>query len=307
MKNIQIISLPNFRWINITNPTENEIEYLRTNFEFHPLDYEDILSPIQRPKLDDYPDYLFMVLTFPFYDRTSKEIKGSELDVFIGNDYLITSSDGQLERLNNLFWQCKTSDQLRHLYTNSGPTMLLYHIINKLQQACVPMIEHLNTDVLEIENLIFSGHEKKMVRDILLIKKNINHFRKFIRIHKTILEKLTSHHEKYFISASAISFFNNLINQTKEIWDNLNSLHENIDDIHTTNESLISFRINDIMRILTIFSVIFIPINFIAALFTIPAKNMPLIDESNGYIIIFGLIIFVVISLITIFKTKKWL
>lgn len=307
MKNLQIINLPNFRWINITNPSENEIEYLRSNFNFHPLDYEDVLSPVQRPKLDDYQDYIFMVLTFPFYDRAIKEIKGSELDVFIGNDYLITSSDGQLERLNNLFWQCKTSDQLRQLYTNNGPTMLLYHIINKLQQACIPMIEHINADVSDIENVIFSGHEKQMVRDILLTKKNINRFRKFIRIHKSILEKLTSHRDKYFISGSAIIFFNNLINQTKEIWDNLNSLHENIDDIQKTNESLISFRINDIMKVLTIFSVIFIPINFIAALFTIPAKNMPLIDENNGYIIIFGLIIFVVISLITIFKTKKWL
>ena len=307
MKNVQIIKLASFQWININNPTETEIQYLRENFNFHPLDYEDVLSPLQRPKLDDYQDYIFMVLAFPFYDRTEKEIKGSEIDIFIGHDFLITCSDGNLEQLNNLFWQCKTSDQLRQLYTDNGPTMLLYHLINKLQHSCLPMMEHISADISEAEKKIFSGQEKEMVRNILMIKRNINHFRKIIRIHKNVLQKLLTHKEKYFIASTAMSYFGNLVEQTKEIWDGLDNLRETVSDIHSTNESLISFRLNDIMRTLTIFSVIFIPINFIAALFTIPAKNMPLISGHNGFWVIVSLIICVVISLITIFKSKKWL
>lgn len=307
MKNVQIIKLPNFQWININKPTENEIQYLRENFNFHPLDFEDILSPMQRPKLDDYQDYLFMVLSFPFYDREEKTIKGSELNVFIGHDFLITCSDGQLERLDNLFWQCKTSDQLRSLYTNNGPTMLLYHIINKLQHSCFPMMEHITIDIAEVEKKIFAGQEKKMVYSILLIKRNINNFRKIIRIHKSVLQKLISHKEKYFISANAIVYFNNIVEQTKEIWDGLDSLRETINDIHNTNESLISFRLNDIMRTLTIISVIFAPINFIAFIFSMRANGMPIIENANGFAIILSIMLLTAFSLFVLFKKKKWL
>jgi magnesium transporter len=307
MKNLQTINLPNFRWLNITNAGEPEIEFLRSNFNFHPLDYEDVLAPRQRPKLDDYQDYIFMILTFPFYDRESKEIRGSELDIFIGHDYLITCSDGQLEKLNNLFWQCKTSDQLRQLYAGSNPTALLYHVVNKLQHACLPMIEHINSDVINIEKQIFSGQEKKMVAEILLTKRNINAFRKLIRIHKTILLKFISHRENYYISSDALIYYNNLIEQTKEIWDSLEGLRESIGDIHNTNESLISFRLNDIMRTLTVISVIFIPINFIAFTFSMRASGMPIINQPNSFWLIIATMALVVTGLLIIFKKKKWL
>ncbi len=234
-------------------------------------------------------------------------IKGSELDIFIGHDFLITCSDGQLDQLNNLFWQCKTSDQLRKLYTNNGPTMLLYHLINKLQHACTPMMEHMSVDISEIEKTIFSGQEKVMVHHILSIKRNINNFRRYIRIHKNVLQKLISHKDKYFISSSSVLYFNNLIEQTKEIWDGLDNLKETIGDIHNTNESLISFKLNDIMRTLTIISVIFTPINFIAFIFSMRASGMPLVERPNAFAMVISIMFSLALLLYIVFKKKKWL
>jgi len=105
-KYLSEIKTNHVRWLNLSRNTAKEIDYLRENFKFHPLDLDDCLSPAQRPKLDEYDDYLFLILTFPYYDHGRKEIRSSELDFFIGQDYLVTVTDGQLEPFNKFFEQC---------------------------------------------------------------------------------------------------------------------------------------------------------------------------------------------------------
>jgi len=305
---IQQLKYKSLTWINITNPTAKEIEYLRDNFDFHPLDFEDCLSPAQRPKLDEYSHYIFMILTFPYYDRIKRRITASEVDFFIGPNYIITLNDGLLSPIINLFRQCQVNEFLREKYMENGNLQLLHELLNKLQTYCFPIIDHINHDIDEMEKIIFSGNEKKMVEEILIIKRNIVNFRNIMQAHKNIIKKLISLSNKYFIPSESIVYLANLLERTKDIWDILEGQKETIEALHNTNESLISFRLNDIMKTLTIFSVIVFPLTLLAAIFGMNIMGgMPFLNSRYGFWLIIVIMLTGCLCMLWFFKKKKWL
>ena len=305
-ENIQEIKTPGLRWVNLFNNTFKEIDYLRNNFRFHPLDLNDCLPPTKRSKLDEYEDYFFIVLTFPFFERQNREILPAEVDFFIGPDYLITVNDGQIPVLNKFFEECLASDTLRQKYLHHSPSFLFSEIVNKLQIHLYPILDHLNEDIENAKKKIFAGHEKNMVQEILLIKRNIISFRKVIQSHKNVIKKLVAKNEKFFIPSTVHIYLNNNLEQTKDLWDMLEGLNEYINALHSTNESLISFKLNDIMRILTIVSVTLFSLTLIAAMFGMDAK-LPIVSHPYGFWIILGLMALTAIGIINYFKRKNWL
>ena len=306
-KKFKEIKTPAVRWLHFNKPKSADLDYLRNNFKFHPLDLEDCLSPTQRSKLDEYPEYLFMILTFPYYFRPEKEIRGSEVDFFIGPDYLISVSDGNLPPLNHFFEQCQLNEAFREKYLGEGPTQLLYALVNKLQHYCYPMLTHIDEDIESIEKIIFSGYEKKMVKKILEVKRNIVSFRRNLQAHKNVIHKLMSKKDKFFIPNAIGAYFANILEQTKDLWDILENLKEDIEALHSTNESLISFRLNDIMKILMIISVILLPINMLASIFGMNTPIMPIVNHPDGFWIILGIMAVLIVGAVMIIKKKKWM
>ncbi len=124
MKTIQKIDHNDIYWLNVAKQGEEEINHLRQNYKFHPLDLEDCLSPAQRPKLDEYDDYLFLIFTFPVYDEKTKEMVPAEIDFFIGQDYLITVHDNSIEQLKQFFNLCKNSQSARAQFMSKDPAIL---------------------------------------------------------------------------------------------------------------------------------------------------------------------------------------
>src|SRR3954467_3998071 len=127
---VEIIETPGLRWINIERPRPVDQAWLEERFEFHPLDYEDVFSRNQRPKVDEYDDYLFVVLHFPRYDKTVGRLNAAELDLFVGPDYLITLPNELLQPVEYLFERCRTNEELRESLFSKGPGYLLYKIVD---------------------------------------------------------------------------------------------------------------------------------------------------------------------------------
>lgn len=190
MPSVQKIEFPHFTWINMSNPTEKETMELGEKYGFHPLDLADCLSLSHRSKIDVYPKYTFLVFLFPIYNRKSREIEPTELDIFISKDYLVTVQNNNLKTFTNFFNLFRVSSDLRQKYQDESPEKLLYEILNKLFLYIFPMIDHLSADCDNIEKAIFSGKEKRMVSEILLIRRNITDFRKIVQVHKDVLKKL---------------------------------------------------------------------------------------------------------------------
>jgi magnesium transporter len=272
----------------------------------------DIRGPAHLPqsttKTRRVPNYLFMILTFPIYLPEQKEIISAEINFFIGPEFLITVNKDKLAPLEKFFEQCQLNDTLREKFMSGNPTKLLYEILNRLQDYCFPMLDHINEDIDVLEQGIFSGSERMMVEKILIIKRNIVNFRKIMQAHKNVLKKLISKNTKYFIPTSIESYYANILEQTKDIWDILNNQKETIDALHYTNESLISFRLNNIMKTLTIFSVIVFPLTLLAGIFGMNVTgSMPFLNNPHGFWVVIIVMLVGIVLMFFIFKKKKWL
>src|SRR5919202_1499917 len=128
-------------WIHVDAPTQEEATLLAERFSWHPLDLEDVLSKRQRPKVDDYPEYLFVVLHFPFYDKAIQRLNAAELDVFLGPDYLVTIPNVELLPVTRLFWRCEEDDEFRNELFAKGSGRLLYEVLDDLFDYCLPILD----------------------------------------------------------------------------------------------------------------------------------------------------------------------
>jgi magnesium transporter len=169
------------------------------------------------------------------------------------------------------------------------------------------MLNHISLDIDEAEKRIFAGYEKRMVKEILIIKRNIVNFRKAMQAHKNVIKKLIIKAPQFFSTAKLNIYFNALVEQTKDIWDLLENYKETIDALHATNESLISFRLNDIMKLLTIISVVLLPVTLIASIFGMNTPQMPLVKHPYGFWIILILMVLVSLGVLQYFRKKEWL
>src|SRR4051794_24886366 len=137
---VEVVEAPGLRWINIERPRQVDPAWLEERFEFHPLDYEDVFSRNQRPKVDEYDDYLFIVLHFPRYDKTVARLNAAEDDIFVGADYLITLPNGEMQPIDCLFGRCRSSEELRESMFSKGAGYLLYRIVDDCVDASFPML-----------------------------------------------------------------------------------------------------------------------------------------------------------------------
>ncbi|MFH1838372.1 MAG: magnesium transporter CorA family protein [Candidatus Kuenenbacteria bacterium] len=296
----------NLTLININKPREEELEFLKKEYQFYLLDIKDCLLPPQRTKIVERANYLFMVLVFPIYNYQTKEIFSSEVDFFIQKDLLVIVHNNELIPLIDLFKSIENNKNFQEKYLSGNPAILLYEILNSLLLYCFPILNHISIDIDNMEKQIFKGNEKKMVKEILNIKQNIVNFRKIMQAHKAVVRKLIIKAPQFFSIIQLNIYFNNLIEYTKEIWDALENYKESINALQETNESLISFRLNDIMKLLTIVSVVLLPITLIASIFGM-SIDMSFLETPHSFLFIIFFMLIVSLGMIWFFKTKKWL
>ena len=178
------------RWINIERPGPSDRAWLEEHFEFHPLDFEDVASRNQRPKIDEYPDYLFIVLHFPVFDKSLGRLNTAELDMFVGPDFLITLPNQPIPPVDYLFERCESTEEVREDLMSKGSGYLLYKIVDDSFDYCFPMLRKMGNKLERVEEDIFEGRSEEVVRDISNAKQEIINFRKIIRPQRPVLRDL---------------------------------------------------------------------------------------------------------------------
>ena len=185
----QEIKQNNIRWIDLTAPTSEEIQELDREFDFHPLDLQELTTPTHRSRLDQYADHLFMVMIYPTLDVQKREFSPIELQVFFGEHYLVTIHNGGLDVFNQIVHLARQNTRMRsRLFV--APEHLLYEILSRLQDTNFPIIEQINNEIDHVEKNIFIGKEKAMVREISIIRRNITDLRKILKSHQKVFEKI---------------------------------------------------------------------------------------------------------------------
>ncbi|HEX2233774.1 MAG TPA: magnesium transporter CorA family protein [Thermoleophilaceae bacterium] len=303
--NVEIVEAAGLRWINIERPGPVDRAWLEEHFEFHPLDYEDVGSRNQRPKIDEYDDYLFIVLHFPVYDKAIGRLNAAELDVFVGPDFLITLPNTALPPVEYLFERARSSDDAREQLLSKGSGYLLYKIVDDSFDYCFPMLRKMGNKLERIEEEIFEGRSEEVVRDISNAKQEIVGFRKVIRPQRPVLRDLERTKQRYMAEDLEV-YFDDIVDASERIWDMLENYKEVVEALEDTNEQVLSHRVNDVLRVLTAFSVIILPLTLLASIFGMNV-NFPFEADEGAYWAILGAMVGVLVTFVAYFRSRGWL
>ena len=260
------LSANGLTWINLESLDVESVTQLAERFGWHPLDLEDVFSKRQRPKVDDYPEYLFAVLHFPRYDKAIQRLNAAELDVFLGPDYLVTIPNVELLPVTRLFRRCEEDAEFRDELFAKGSGRLLYEVLDDLFDYCFPILDKIGHKLRSLEEDVFEGRSEEVVRDISDVKQEIISYRKIIRPERATLRTLERAVER-FLPEELELYFDDIVDAAERIWDQLDNYKEVVEALEDTNESVIAHRQNDVLRVLTVFSVILLPLTLITGIF----------------------------------------
>jgi magnesium transporter len=279
--------------------------WLEEHFDFHPLDYEDVFSRNQRPKIDEYDDYLFIVLHFARFDKQIGRLNAAELDLFVGPDFLITLQNEPIDPVEYLFERCRNREDLREQYFSKGAGYLLYKIVDDCVDASFPMLRKMGNKLERIEEEVFEGSSEDVVRDISNVKQEIINFRKIIRPQRAVLGDLERNKARYIADDLDI-YFDDIVDASERIWQLLEGYKETVEALEATNEQVISHRVNEVLRVLTAFSVVILPLTLIASIFGMNVK-VPGEGEIEAFWIILGAMVVILGGMLAYFRRRRWL
>lgn len=311
-KQITIIKNQDLTWYDVACPGEKEFNFLRKHFTFHPLDLQDCITPVQRPRLHDYEDYLFIILRLPVYNKEEKTIAASEMDIFVGQNFVVTIHRGKMTTHQSFVQECKNMDQMRELYLSHGSGYLLYEIFKRMFDRCYPLLDSVGAEIERVEQKIYKGNFEEVVKMTSNIKRNVINLRKILRAHLQVIKKVMAS-EHFFLNLDRILIyrrpisFKDIYEDINDIWDILSVHADTIFALDQTNESLISHRINQVIKALTIVSSIFLPATLIINFFGMSFGNAPLIHTTSGIFIVVLSIFLISTVMLLVFKKKKWL
>ena len=306
---VESISNGKLTWFYIEKPTTAEVEFLKQKFNFHPLNLDDVLSRMQRPKIDEYDDHLFIVLHFPVFDKKTMITRPSEVDVFIGENYIVTvHCSADLKPLSTFFQECQTDEEKRRKYLGRSSGFLFYHILDRLVSYCFPILGKITESIDEIEDIILPTPTLGTVQQISVVRQDLISFRRVIHPQIAVIEMLER--EEYpFFKEDQEAYFGNIADHTRKIWDGLEDCKEVVDGLVDTSNWLTSHRIQETMRVLTIIMAVIAPPTLLASLY---GMNVPLPGgvESGSFLplgILMLVMVFMGVSMVVYFRHRKWL
>ncbi|MDY7019209.1 MAG: magnesium transporter CorA family protein [Chloroflexota bacterium] len=306
---IDSINFGKITWIYIEKPTTGDVESLARDYDFHPLNLDDVLSRVQRPKVDEYDDHIFLVLHFPVFDKKSQVTRSSEVDIFVGEDYLITvHCAGDLKPLAAFFRMCRTDEKHRTTYMGRSTGFLLYHILDRLTNYCFPILNKVTENIEEIEEIIFTRTTPETVRRISWIRRDLITIRRIIRPQIAVIETMEREEYPFFKEDQEI-YFGDIADHFRKIWDGFEDCREVVDGLAETSNWLTSHRIQEIMRVLTIVMALLAPPTLLASVF---GMNVPLpggVDPGSPLplSILFAIMAVMSLGMFIYFRHRRWL
>ena len=232
-------------------------------------------------------------------------LNAAVLDLFVGPDFLITLPNEPLQPVEYLFERCRTNEELREQIFSKGPGYLLYKIVDDCVDASFPMLRKIGNKLERIEEDIFEGRAAEIVRDISNAKQEIINFRKVIRPQRAAFSDLERNKQRYIADDLDI-YFDDIVDASERVWDMLENYKEVVEALESTNESAIAHRSTETVRILTAFSVIFLPLTLIASVWGMNV-HVPGQNNTPAFYVVLVFMLVVLGGLLALFRRRGWL
>ena len=296
-----------FLWVDLQDAPDAEAEpILEKTFGFHPLAIDDALSESHVPKLDDWTDYLYIVLHAIVFDPIEKDVDTHELDVFLGPNYLVTHHDQEIEALNQV-WSGVQRD-IRQL--RGGPDHVLYRLVDEIVASYMPVVEQfdLNIDQLEVE--IFNQRERDTLEQIFSIKRSILYLRRILAHQREVLNKL-ARDEYQLIDAADRVYFRDVYDHLVRLYDIVEGVRDLISGTLDIYLSAINNRMNEVMKTLTVITTLFMPLTFITGFFGMnffqPSTPLDIWTGRGAFFITLLIVILTPLVMYLWMRRRRWM
>jgi magnesium transporter len=304
--NIETIKWGKITWLNIEEPTPKDMEFLAQNYLFNPFDLEDCLSRIERPKIDEYENYLFLVLHFPVFKKEALVTTPSQVSIFIGEDLVVTVHSGELKPLAKLFNDCEQNERAREENMARSSGYLLYRILDRLVDYCFPIMNKIIANVEEAEDRLFSEPARDVVREISVLRRDIMAYRRIIR-HQPVIIKSLEEKDYPFLREDLDVYFGDIGDHIDKISETLDEYKEVVEGLNASSDSLFSHRTNEVMKVLTILATVMLPILLISGIMGMNIYPMTSIGGPLSLVIVILVMLGISGVMFVYFRFKRWI
>lgn len=293
-------------WHDDPAPTEQVLKELQGTYGFHDLDIEDCLSEHERPKVEEYDTYLFLVFHIPYRARKTGRIIKEEVNIFMGQDFFVTLHRGKIPILDRLWGDLENSEELKEEYLQHGTGFFLYELMRHFFEEVFPLVDSIRKELRRMEEVLFEYDEDvDLLRDIMNVKRNIISMRSILLPQRTLIATL-EHKNKKFVPDELALYFDDILDAIERQWALLDTAKEMIDALQDTHESWLTHKTNAVIQVLTIFSVTMLPLTFITGLYGMNV-GLPFEAHPNAFFIVVALMGVILVAMLTYFSRKHWL
>jgi magnesium transporter len=299
-------------WIEINGTGDVDVlQELGRKYDLHPLALEDVLSTLQRPKMEPYENYLFIVAQMLYFD-TDSQMCGEQVNMFLGANMLITvQEDPTFDVFNPVRERIRTG---RGYIRKMGPDYLAYALLDAIIDHCFPILESIGDGLEGMEDELVEKPRPAAIATIHEYRRTLMHLRRFVWPERDVVNALL-HDESGFVTKQTKVFLRDCYDHTVQIMDLVESYRDVTSGLMELYLSAVGMRTNEIMRVLTVMSSIFIPLTFIAGVYGMNFDydggknplNMPELHHPHGYLVCVLVMASVAVGQILFFKRKKWL
>jgi len=287
-------------WIDLKEPSDTELELLQKKLKLHPTTIEDLKAHNSRTKIEEFPNYLSVVISDIV--REKGELEQSEIDIIVGKNYIITTSEKEIIELEDL--KRKRRKFSRLLF--DGSDALLYYILDSVMNHYPPILEEIDDDIDKLEISVTHSTDRKVLNRILEVRGKIILVRKLIHPQRQKMGFLTKGDYR-FIRKEKLPYFRDLYDDTFRLSEGIESAREEINSVYDIYMSAISYNTNEVMKVLSIAATILLPLTFVTGIFGMNFKFMPWLTDVHGFWLTMIIMAAMAFFLIMFFKKQKWL
>lgn len=303
---IRISKTLRFRWVYIHPISEEDIGYLEQHFRFHHLDLKDCYEGVQRPKIDVYKRYLFMIFHFPTFDEKTRRVGIRPLNVFLGKNYIVTLHSQPDKHIQGYFLRAKKQKRSNVPYHSllNLTGYKLYKMLDIEYRKSLRIINGIGSMLTEVEEEVFSAKNKEATANLAIVRRNIFNLRRILEPQIKMVDRLV-HMKSNLVPESLSVYFDDVHDFLENIWSALENYRDTVDSLYNTNESFINQKTNEVIKMLTVISVALLPLTLIASIYGMNVVGLPFAENTIGLWVIFVIMAGIVLGSIYFAKKKK--
>jgi magnesium transporter len=291
-------------WVNMEQPSKADEDVLLNVFKFHPLTVEDCRENRHYPKVEEFPGYLYLIVHGVRADTSPDHFNTIELDAFLGPNYVITYHHDEFRSIENVKQLIRTSP----IACQRGAAFLLHQILDQIVDYYSPVLDDFDERIDQLEADIFTlkRPNNSILEQVMDLKRGVLRLKRISAKQREVLLRI-SRGEFALIDAQMLPFYRDVHDHIVRVTDLAESYRDLISGSLEAYLSVVSNRMNEIMKVLTIFSAIMLPLTFIAGVYGMNFDNMPELHSRNGYYAVWGIMITVAVGMLFLFWKRGWL